>query len=362
MPTPRRLGRVLTALAVTRPQLARKVGVSPRTMTRWVMGHEAPSGNNLARLRRWLKARGVPPDLALEPDDMSDLPPIPPVQPNPAQETPMDVSSLEFLDDEDLAFFGLSQDPFTPPEEPDDIFLPPELVSIEKALLQAIQRRQIVAVCGDPGSGKSTLLRRIYGRVRNEKRVRLIAPASLDRRRITHAALGVAILRDLIGKDTSSYSMESRSELLRRTLEDQSAAGLLPALLIDEAHLLKADALLAVKQLWDSHTLFRQLAVILVGQLTLEGRLRTDPAVRELTGRTRILRVPSLGANTADYLRWRFARVHAHADQVFDPSGYQALQARAEYPLWCNNLAVNAMHYARVLGDDRVTAQHVGRS
>lgn len=280
------------------------------------------------------------------------------------QEGPMEIASREPLTLETLAHFGLDEehDPFQEPEDPEDIFQSNRLIRIERALILAIQRHQIVVVCGPAGSGKSTLLRRLYGRLGKDKRVRLIAPASLDRRRVTHAALSVAIIRDLTGKDTSSLSMEARSELLRTTLEEQDRNCIYPALIIDEAHLLSNDALLAIKQLWDSHTLFRQLGIILIGQELLKARLRTDPAIKELTGRTQIIDLPPMGVDTAEYLRWRFARVGANADTIFDAGAYEALAVRGEHALWINNLASNALRYAHGVGDERVSATHVGRA
>lgn len=276
----------------------------------------------------------------------------------------METVPREYLTPDTLVHFGLAEDPFADAESPEDVFLPPRLQLVENALLKTIQRRQIIVLVGPPGAGKSTLLRRLYGRCGREKKVRLIAPASLDRSRITHAALSVAILRDLIGRETASSSMEGRSELLRRTLADQTDAGLFPALLIDEGHKLKVEALLALKQLWDSHTMFKQLAVIVIGQLPLKRTLLQNPDVRELTMRAQIVELGKMDAEeVGSYLNWRLARVgDRRGADVFAADAVAALCTRGEHPLAINNLAVRAMAYARSLGDRVVTATHVGRS
>jgi type II secretory pathway predicted ATPase ExeA len=370
------LGPFLHWLGISPAEFAVQVGASRAQAYQWIKDGRRPQ-RRAVRIESWFQAQGISParlwthlEPAVSDDDVTDLdrarrlrglPPARPTHP-PEQETPMEITAKEYLEPHELQYWNLSHDPFDDAEDPEDVFLPAAFQVVEAAFLNAIRRRQIMALVGPPGAGKSTLLRRLHGRSSREKRVRLIAPASLDRRRITHAALSVAILRDLTGRETSSMSQEGRSELLRSTLEDQNAAGQWPVLLIDEAHLLKDDALLAIKHLWDSHTLFHQLAVLLIGQPLLESRLRTGPAIRELTGRTRIVQLPKLGDQVGPYLRWRFARVGMDADLVFDEPAFKALGLRGEHPLWVNNLAVQAMRYAQHVGDEKVGAMHVGRS
>lgn len=369
-----RLRHIVAEHGLNLLEFAAELGIDSRSVHRWLYAGIQPRGLVRASLERWLKRRGHTLETALEADvaDITEFPrprgpraatPRPPRTPRATipEEPPVQTTSHADLEPADLAHFGLDDDPFDSPEDPEDVFLSATIKHIEKTCINAIRRWKIVAIAGAPGGGKSTIIRRLTGRARSDSNVRVIAPSSLQRGRITHAALGVAALRDLIGKDTSSYSMEARSELLRSTLADQTEAGVHPVLLIDEAHHLKVDALLAIKQLWDSHTLHNQLAVILVGQPQLAATLRREPAVRELTGRTRIFELPPMGEDTPAYLRWRFARVGADADKVFDAGAYKQLAIRGEYALWINNLAIYAMQCARGLGDRQVTAEHVGR-
>ncbi len=358
---------------LTPDDVGRVIGRTGSTIKAYRQGRFQPPPQVRQVLSAWLIERGIDPALLFDPehampetfdfDAERERRGIRPAMTHPAEEEPMQITSREYLAEEELSFFGLPADPFDDPEDPEDVFLSPDLINVERAIQSAVVRRQIVVLVGEPGSGKSTLLRRFYGRSGREKRVRLVAPASLDRRRITSSALAVAIIRDLTGRDTSSMAMEPRSELLRQTLVDQDQAGLFTVLLIDEGHLLKPDALLAIKQIWDSHTLFRQLAVLVVGQRPLEAMLRSDPSVRELTGRARLLFLPRYGeAEVADYLRWWCARVGGEADRIFDAGACRALATTGEYPLWINNKAVLALRYAHQVGDHQVHAEHVGRS
>lgn len=333
--------------------LVKATGATERTVQRWRAGKQIPRDTVHQRLKGWIEANVSP--AAPSPKRRKRRPPSPP------SEESMETASFEFLPPELLQWFGLPDDPFFGPENPEAIFLSPKLLSLESALILAIRRRQIVALTGPAGSGKSTLLRRLHGRYLSDAHVKLMSPASLDRAKLSAASLATAIIRDLTGQDTSGWGSERRSELLRTTLEDQGRQRLLPVLFVDEAHHLPNDALLAVKQTWDSHTLFRQLSVILVGQEPLAQRLKATPALRELTGRTMLLQMPALTDQAGDYLRWRFSQVGGDADACFDAGAYKALGARGEHPLWLNNLAVRAMRYAASLGDNRVTLAHVGR-
>lgn len=365
------LARALRAKRMTMKELAMLLEVHRSTLNNWQRGHAVCDEVRIA-VSESLLVLGIDPGLlfpAHAGDPVSNVTHLDSRRPGGSggdhrsnqrpQEDPPVQTPREYLELEDLKAWQLDEDPFDDPDNPETIYRPPSLARIDNAMKMAVRRFEIIAVTGGPGSGKSTLLRAFYGRAGREKRIRLVSPASLDRQRITAAALSTAILRDLTGKECGSMTMERRSEMLRTCLADQGAAGISPVMIIDEAHLLSTKALLAIKQVWDSHTMFRQLSVFLIGQLLLKERLLHDPDIRELTGRTRILEIPRTDAG--EYLRWRFARVGANADEVFEPSAYKALTAMAEYPLWINNKAVAAMRYAAELGEPKVEAVHVGR-
>lgn len=281
----------------------------------------------------------------------------------------MDVTAAESLTEADLAHFGLAQDPFEYIANPEDTWFPDALQRMQEKILRSLKSKGIVVVAGDPGGGKTTLLRKMYASLLQNRRVKLISPASLDRSKITSAALSVAIIRDLVGTDTSGWAAEARSELLRRTLEEQNNAGISPVLTLDEAHKLTDNALVAIKQVWDSHVLLRQLSVLLIGQVPLKERLLQAPILREVTGRAMILDMPKLGqyfkgnagTGARSYLSWRFARVGANADAIFAPDSYKVLEVRAGTPLFLNNLAVRACIQAAEQGQKVVTSGHVAR-
>lgn len=368
----------LRAIGVSNKAFAAAIGVTERTATRWIVGAERPSEARQRAIAAWVAARGAgtahlfvlqqesPVDNVVTFPGAADAPLQPGADPAAGtlpiqQEPPLQTTPLEFLDEDALAHFGLENDPFLGTDGPEDLFMHPGLKATERAVKAAIRNRHIIAIVGEPGAGKSSLIRRVWAQLRREERIRLISLASLNRQQVTPNSISVAILRDLIGKDTSAMQNEARSELLRRTLEDQDQQGCFPALFIDEAHLLPSEALIAIKQVWDSHVLYRQLAVVMVGQPKLHERLLNDTRLREVTGRTQIIQIPAMSRVTAEYLSWRFSRVGADAAAIFSADAIKALGARGEHALWINNLAVRAMRAAKRLGDKRVELVHVGQ-
>jgi type II secretory pathway predicted ATPase ExeA len=348
--------------------LARAAGVSTHRAQGWIDNRTAP-GRWGPALDTWLLSQGIHPRRAFAFEaDMSDRTPshLRLLQPRSSTDREDDMPenlTRQYLDPAELKLLELPIDPFD--GEGEDAFLNPHLRTVETALGSAITSRHLIALTGPIGSGKTTLIQRLYARVSDERRIQLIMPASLDRHGITANTLAIAILRDLLGRDTSSQSQEQRSELLRKTLKDAAESRTFPALVIDEAHELSNRALVAIKQLWDAGLLHRQISAILVGHPELGGRLRKDPAVREVGARTRVLELrPYSAVDTAAYLRWRFARpeVGGDADKVFAPDAFTALATRGEHPLAINNLAVLSIRYALSRGDRQVNAVHVGRA
>lgn len=378
---PDNLRQLLQERALSTRAFAAQIGLPRGTVTDWWTGTTPRSPRSRLALQAWCQAEGIDVDALLASADIHDLsreraarqpttrtstrgprgpggggapPPGPPED---------DVQNLtrEYLTPDELDWFGLVADPFED-DQPDDLFMPKGLAQIESSLVRAIRGRKIVALVGPAGAGKSAMLRRLWAVSEREKRVRLIAPALMDRRRVTLATLTVAILRDLVERDTSSMAAEARAQLLRTTLADQVQAGMYPTLFVDEAHDLRDEALIAIKRLWDSHTLWRQIAIVMVGQPPLAGRLRSDPTLAELTGRTQLIELPAFSPDAvAAYLSWRIARVGGSVETLFSPTALQAIATRADRPMWIHNVAVLAMRQARLVGDQQVVPTHVGR-
>jgi len=296
-------------------------------------------------------------------DDCDDNAPNPdPSDEDDEEEIPV-LTTREYLTPDDLRHFGLADDPF------EDLEIHQSWTNeltrfLENRIEKAMLNRTIIAIVGEVGSGKSTMLRRLYQRLERSQ-VKFCSPAAIDRKRITEASLVSAMLRDLgTGEPGYSYSAEKRSQKLRELLEQLNEAGVVPVLVIDEAHDLNDQALVALKRIWDSYTTYRLLSVVMIGQLSLARRMKSTMGLRELAGRSQLYELPSLTTDEAwDYVTHRFAAIGADAEDVFERDAFDGLRpGLPRYPLWINNYAVRAMQAARDLGAPKVNRDLIARA
>ncbi|MCK6521863.1 AAA family ATPase [Myxococcota bacterium] len=284
-----------------------------------------------------------------------------PVSPKPNTQSPEeDVHPMAiprpFLTYECLAHFGLTDDPFDMPEN-GTIFRPPSLAHIEKTLLRAAEGRQLLALVGEPGSGKSTILRKVCATLAARPGCNLVRPGIFDRGALTGESLATALMRDaqLV---TQPKSKESRSQQLLEMLTRRAAAGELTCLVIDEAHDIPDDGLIAIKRLWD--TVGNPLGILLVGQPLLKRRLANNEVLREVTLRTRVVDLPAFKApEVQGYLEWRFAQAGSKTLPFTADAVHALAKTGGAVPLSINNLAAAAMNTAYRAGDKLVSSQHI---
>lgn len=261
-----------------------------------------------------------------------------------------------FLTYECLTHFGLADDPFDMPEN-GSIYRPPSLAFIEKTLLRAAEGRQLLALVGEPGSGKSTILRKVCNTLAARPGCNLVRPGIFDRGALTGDSLATALMRDaqLVAQPKSK---ESRSQQLLEMLTRRAAAGELTCLVIDEAHDIPDEGLIAIKRLWD--TPGNPISILLVGQNLLKRRLANNEALREVTLRTRVVDLPAFKApEVQGYLEWRFAQA-GNKTLPFTADAIHALaKTGGAVPLSINNLAAAAMNTAHRAGDKLVSGLHI---
>lgn len=279
-----------------------------------------------------------------------------PSAPTPEEEMfPMAIPR-PFLSFECLTHFGLTDDPFDMPEN-GTIYRPPSLAHIEKTLLRAAEGRQLLALVGEPGSGKSTILRKVCTTLAARPGCNLVRPGIFDRGALTGESLATALMRDaqLV---TQPKSRESRSQQLLEMLTRRAAAGELTCLVIDEAHDIPDDGLIAIKRLWD--TVGNPLGILLVGQPLLKRRLANNEALREVTLRTRVVDLPAFKApEVQGYLEWRFAQAGSKTLPFTADAVHALAKTGGAVPLSINNLAAAAMNTAYRAGDKLVSSQHI---
>jgi type II secretory pathway predicted ATPase ExeA len=344
------------------------MGVHRHSVIAWTLGQHEPIPALREQLDAWAATQGLPPYNLLEllEDPMEEVARLSDyIQRQqrgaaPPENCPMNVTA-DLLDYDDLETWGLTHDPFDD-NDPEDIWLPKRLAFEEATLQRIVSLRRMVALVGPPGAGKTTLLRRMVKTLGRKKKVRLLLPATIDRKRINAASLSVAILRDLIGEDATFIPAERRSRLLQEALQQQDASGAFPVLAIDEAHLLSDHGLLAIKQVWDAGVLMKHLAVILIGQPLLRRRIEMLPELAEIAGRIVVREMkPMKVEDVRGYLEWRLSRAGADPTSVVADDVFAAIAARAPTPMAVNAFMSRGLRYARLHRQPRVDAQVIGR-
>ena len=268
------------------------------------------------------------------------------------------------LHEEELKHYGLKRDPFTNEmESEEDILDTKDLQRAEKKILTAIAKNGWVAVTGDVGSGKTTLIKKIKGRVAGKKEIVLIEPRTIEKQYLGAGHLCLAILRDLgMEHIASRQDLESKARLVAYSLQEAARDGKKVVILIDEAHLLRNDALLALKRLYEFESGFKKLlSLILVGQISLAQRLRSDPGLREVSQRVDLYELGGLNGAIGAYLEYKLSRagLNGSAADLFDKDALKAISARADTPLLVNNLAAAALLKAFDYDEKRVSAEIV---
>ncbi len=266
------------------------------------------------------------------------------------------------LSEEVLDHFGLKRDPFTNEMgEAEDIFDTKELRDAEKVIMRAVDKAGWTAVTGEIGSGKSTLLKRVESRLVKKKDVLLVKPRIIEKQFLGASHVCDSILQDIGSHAALTHrTLEFKARLVGRTLEECFRDGKKVVILIDEAHLLRDDALLALKRIYEFEIGFKKLlAIILVGQVGLARRLKTNFNLAEVSQRVDLYEIGSLNGALGSYVRHKLERAGSGDKEIFEPAAIKAMADKADTPLAVNNVAAAALIAAWDVGEKKVTAQTV---
>ena len=273
--------------------------------------------------------------------------------------------------------FGLTQDPFTGDvTKADDVYLTEETRFISEFLYQTAKIGGMVALLGESGSGKTTIRRYAMDRIQAEgQKIKIIAPRSIDKARLTTSAICDAIIQDC-SAEKPRRTLEAKSRQVERILTNSSRAGYSHVLMIEEAHDLNIWTLKYLKRFWELEDGFKKLlAIVLIGQIEMKAKLDESQnwEAREVIRRIEILELKPLGTGKeiADYLDIKFSRLGKVRTKIITDEGCEALAAKLRkqtrnhviysvgYPLLVNNWTRRAMNAASELGADVVDADVV---
>jgi type II secretory pathway predicted ATPase ExeA len=288
----------------------------------------------------------------------------------------------QFLSETVLAKHRLFRDPFAP-EAIADADGKPRLMNIYLSaahraalmrLTQVITRAGMMALYGQPGVGKSLLRDRALHDAAELTAGKLIvvAPANIERRRMTAHHIVAELLRQLADSpdQVTPRNVNARDAMLAEVLLRLYKAGHRVILAIDEAHELPIETLKDLKRLHEvRHGYLALLGILLVGQHELRTRMDPErsPILTEVALRCTTMELGPMieRGEVRGYIAARLALVgDAKVDALFEDDAIMEIERRLgvhrqQIALQVNNCATAALNRANVLGDDRVTAEHV---
>lgn len=266
--------------------------------------------------------------------------------------------------------FGLSQDPFSDPADPADVYMSADVRYVRETMWSTARHGGFVAVVGESGSGKTTIREEFLERLQREQQpVIVIQPYVLAMedseskgKALRSQHIAEAAVRCVAPTARPCSSPEARFHQLHEVLKASARTGMRHLLIIEEAHALPTATLNHLKRWLELKDGMRRLiSIMLIAQPELLLKLRgSNSAVREVTQRIEICQLAPL-ANVGEYLKHRFARVGTSIDAVLDPRAIDACSAVLGdvYPLAVQNLLARAINTAASVGAPRVTADMV---
>ena len=241
------------------------------------------------------------------------------------------------------AYYGLKERPFELVPNPRYLFLTPRqreaLSNLQYGLTTA---RGLTLLIGEAGTGKTTLVQAALSDPSTANvRVVLMSNPTLTRSEFYEFLARAFGLTDAAGESKTRFLFE-----LRRELQERHKAGVLSALVIDEAQSIPHELLEEIRLLSNIETTTTKLLnVILAGQPELSDRLN-ETSLRQLKQRIglRCQLTPMELKETASYLAGRIRIAGGRPEQVFTREAVGAIfQASGGLPRTVNVISDNAL-------------------
>lgn len=272
------------------------------------------------------------------------------------------------LGEEAREFFKLERDPFTDEiSSEEDLKETRQMRQALAKMQSAIARHGWFALTGPRGSGKTQISKKFRSWLKGKKAVVLVEPNTVEAQYLGPSGLCDAIMRGLGAQYNEHARLEARGYQLRLAVQAAQAAGTKIVVLIDEAHLLRDDTLLALKRLYELDRNYgKPIAFILVGQEKLAKRLKENVELSEVSQRVDLFELGGLNGELGAYLEHKLekAGLNGASAEIFDKSAVKAMSARlkevtGDTPLAANNLAAAAMIVAHEFGEKKITAETI---
>jgi len=224
-------------------------------------------------------------------------------------------------------FYGLREFPFELTPNPQYLFLTPRHRDVLCNLQYGITaRRGITVLVGEAGTGKTTLVHAALDLLSGDARCVYLNNPALSRAEFVESLAHGFGLGDEARHSKSVFLRE-----LEHLLHARLAAGVVSALLIDEAQSLPHELLEETRLLANMETATAKLLpVVLAGQPELADRLN-EPSLRQLKQRVALrcdLRALELH-ETASYIAARLARAGGKSSEIFTREAVEAIHGQA---------------------------------
>jgi general secretion pathway protein A len=241
------------------------------------------------------------------------------------------------------SFFGLQERPFDMVPNPRFLFVGTRQREALSNLQYGLSTpRGLTLLLGEAGTGKTTLVHAALAELRGaEQRVVLLSNPTLTRAEFYEYLAQAFGLPAEAGASKARFLLE-----VRRMLEQRHAAGVISALIIDEAQSVPYDLLEEVRLLSNMETPTRKLLnVVLAGQPELADRLN-EASLRQLKQRISLrceLTSMDLG-ETAAYIAGRLRIAGGRPESVFTREAVAAVFAASKgLPRTVNVICDNAL-------------------
>jgi len=256
------------------------------------------------------------------------------------------------------ARFGLSKNPFQDTLDTDLFYRTRQHEeAVIKLRIGVEDRHALLLLSGASGTGK-TLISQVV--LRSLDPERFLPVFVFVHPKMGKGALLASILRELGATSIPRYTPQRLEQLQQMTIELHEK-GIRPAIAIDEAHFLKADALHLLRTLSNLETESEKLVtVILIGEDSLKKRLRS-PSYASLRGRITftVQLMPLSLDETVQLIKYRLLKCKAPA-QLLDSNAHQGVhRLSGGIPREINRLLYNGLLEAMTSGWFSIDSRHI---
>jgi type II secretory pathway predicted ATPase ExeA len=222
----------------------------------------------------------------------------------------------------------------------------------------SIKYKKFIAITGDTGSGKTYLMRCLFNLSNKDKSLIVCSINNQDFDKVRLRQIYEAILFD-IQDIQAKRSTEALIRQVRHILSALYKENKKVVLIVDEAHRINKNTLLALKNVWESSYGFsRLISIILIGQKKLSVKLN-EPNNKEINNRIEQMSIQSINSSNEcqKYIK-HIAETNNLNINCIDKSAYNEIAKRQSTFLGVKQLLKDVLIIAKNAGSDNLNYKH----